>query len=493
MEAILEPTRLAVAMLVMGALVGIAALLTRLTGRRGFPFAILFLGVGMLAGSEGLGGIEFSDHALAYRIGIVALVLILFDGGLNTPFARVRSHLAPSVVLATAGVILTAGAVAAAARLVGFSWTEALLVGAIVSSTDAAAVFAALRGSSIHLEHRVGATIELESGLNDPMAVILTVTMTELALTGKIDGPALAWQVPLQLVIGGGVGVLIGWATRAVLTRVLPSTMGLVPVVTSSASMIAYGGATLLWGSGFLAVYVAGVVLGNRDLPDRAGIRRVHDFLAWFSQVAMFLALGLLVFPSQLITVAPLALIVAAVLVFAGRPLAVALCLLPFRYPPKEVVFIGWTGLRGAVPIILAAFPVLAGFEGGMLLFNSVFFIVVVSALLQGGTVRWLTRKLGLQSTAPPAPAAALEIASMGLLEDRVACYHIDPGTAVAGSTVAEVPFPPEASIMLVVRGSRLLAARGSTRLEVGDHVWIFCRPEDEPLLGLWFGRRLDQ
>ena len=493
MEGNVEPLRVAVVMLVLGTLVGLAALATRVTGRRGVPFALLFLGIGMLAGSEGLGGIEFDDHVLAYRIGIVALVLILFDGGLNTPFTRVRPHLTPSVILATAGVAMTAGVVAGAARLVGLSWVEALLFGAIVSSTDAAAVFATLRGSSIHLEQRVGATIELESGLNDPMAVILTVTMTELAITGRLDGAALAWQVPLQLVIGCAVGVLVGWLTRQVLTRVVPSTNGLVPVVTASAAMVAYGGATLLWGSGFLAVYVAGVVLGHRELPDRGGIRRVHDFLAWAAQVTMFLALGLLVFPSQLVPVAPVALILAAVLVFVARPLAVALCLVPFRYPAREVVFIGWMGLRGAVPIILAAFPVLAGVESGMLLFNAVFFVVVVSGLLQGGTARPLTRWLGLQSTAPPAPAAALEIASLRPMEERVACYHIDAGTAVAGTPIAEVPFPPEASIMLVVRGSRLLAARGSTRLEPGDHVWVFCRPEDEPLIHLWFGRRLDQ
>jgi potassium/hydrogen antiporter len=488
-----EPWNLAIALLAIGVLAALAALLTRISQRGSVPVALVFLVLGMAAGSDGIGGIAFDNYAFAYRIGTVALVLILFDGGLNTRFDRVRPHLTPAIVLATAGVAITAAAVAAFARLLGMAWPEALLLGAVVSSTDAAAVFAVLRNSGVHLQQRVGATIELESGLNDPMAVILTVAMTALAQTGAVDVVGLVWQVPLQLAIGVALGAAVGVGCRWLLLHVPPAAAGLLPVVTLASALVSFGAATAAWGSGFLAVYVTGLVLGNRTLPDRAGLRRVHDFLAWFAQVIVFLMLGLLVFPSQLLEVAGVGLTVAAFLVLVARPVAVLPCLLPFRYPRAELAYIAWVGLRGAVPIVLASFPVLVGVDGALRVFNVVFFVVVVSVLLQGGTVQRLTRRLSLSAAIPPAAAAAVEIVSMRSLKEQIACYHVDAASAVAGAAIADIPFPADAAVMLVVRGQALLPAKGPTTLEVGDHVYVFCRPEDEGTVSLWFGRRIDE
>jgi potassium/hydrogen antiporter len=487
-----EPQSLAIAILVGGLLVGVAAIATRASRRGPIPLVLLFLGVGMLAGSEAIGGIHFNDHVLAYRIGTVALVLILFDGGLATRFHRVRGWLSPAIVLATLGVIVTAAVLAVAARLLGLSWIEALLLAAVVSSTDAAAVFSVLRGSGINLQQRVSATIELESGLNDPMAVILTAAAVEYAMSGDLGLGTLAWQVPVQLAIGAAAGAGVGLGCRLALLRLPPTAAGLLPVVTTASAAVAYGGATLVWGSGFLAVYVCGLVVGIRELPDAGGLRRVHDFLAWSSQVLLFLTLGLLVFPSALLEVAVVAILLAAMLVLVARPIAVVLCLAPFRYPRREVAYVAWVGLRGAVPIVLATFPMLAGVPGAERLFNVVFFIVVISVVVQAGSARTVTRMLGLASDAPPPPEASLEIASMRMHAERVACYHIDERAAVANVLIAEVPFPEEAAIMMIVRGAHLVPARGNVRLLPGDHVYVFCRPEDEPAVALWFGQRID-
>jgi cell volume regulation protein A len=485
-------TDLALAMLAFGGLAAIAAIMTRVGRRTSVPVALVFLGLGVLAGEEGVGGIVFDDHVLAYRLGTVALVLILFDGGLNTRFERVRPHLGPALTLATAGVVINAAIVAAGARLVGFTLPHALLLGAVTSCTDAAAVFSVLRGSRIHLPPRVDATLELESGLNDPMAVILTTAMTAYAATGHLDLLALVWKVPLELAVGTAIGVGAGLACRVVLTRFAPSAIGLLPIVTAASAAIAFGAATLAHGSGFLAVYVAGLVLGNRYLPDRAGLRRVHDFVAWVSQVAMFLALGLLVSPRELGLVLLPSIALALILVAVARPIAVAACLAPWRHPRREIAYVGWVGLRGAVPIILSAFPMIAGVPGAREVFHVVFVVIVISALVQGTTVKWLTRRLGLEQAVPPPPPAALEIASMRRLDATIACYHVDAATAVAGVTIAEVPFPDHAAVMLLVRDDELMAPRGATRFVPGDHVFVFCRPDDEPTLALWFGRRLD-
>lgn len=485
-----EPSGTALLLATCGVLLAVSVVFSRASQRIGVPIALIFLVVGMLAGSEGIGGIPLDDYRFAFRMGSLALALILFDGGLNTPLGAVRRAWAPAGVLATAGVVLTAAMVASTASLWGLDWPEALVLGAVVSSTDAAAVFAVLRGSGLHLKRRVGMTLEVESGINDPVAVILTTTLaTNLLRPGEVNGWSIGLEVLLQLVVGAVAGIGIGFGGRELLRRLQLPTGGLYPALTLAIALLAFGVTTLLRGSGFLGVYLAGLVLGNGVLPYRAGLLRVHDALAWLSQIGMFLILGLLVFPSQLPEVAALGLGVALLLAAVIRPATVALCLAPFSYPTKERLFIGWVGLRGAVPIVLATYPVLVGAPGADRIFHLVFFIVVVNALVPGTTVAWVTRWLGLQAPEPPPPQAVLAIESRLPLQGELTSFYIDEALVVAGVALEELDFPEGASVALIVRGNRLVPPKGSARLEPGDHVYVIAQQEDRPLIQLMFGR----
>jgi cell volume regulation protein A len=485
-----EPLAIAILLTVFGVLLGVSILLSRASERVGVPIVLFFLVVGMLAGSDGIGGIPFDNYQLAFRLGVAALALILFDGGLNTSLAAVRQYLAPSVVLATVGVVGTAVLVALGAHLFGLPVPQALLLGAIVSSTDAASVFTVLRGSGLHLKRRVGVTLEVESGINDPMAVILTMALTASLLQPASHlGWSLALEVVRELVIGGVLGVAIGYGARLVLARARLPAGGLYPVLTVAFALLAFGVPTLLRGSGFVAVYVAAVILGNETLPYHGSVVRVHDALAWLSQITMFLVLGLLVLPSRLMEVAWMGLAIALFLALIARPVVVALCLLPFRFPSREVAYMGWVGLRGAVPIILATFPVLACAPGASRIFDIVFFIVVVNAIVPGSTVPWVTRWLGLETREPPSAPAVLEIESRQPLRGELLSFYIDEALAVAGVPIVELPFPDGTAAMLIVRGQELLAPKGQTVLEVGDHVYVFARPEDRDVIQLMFGR----
>src|SRR3954469_2631930 len=485
-----EPEATALLLATCGLLLGISVIFSRASQRTGVPIALLFLVVGMLAGSEGLGHIAFDDYRFAFRLGTLALALILFDGGLNTPLGAVRRVLAPAGILATLGVVGTAGLVAVAAHAFGLGWREAFLVGAVVSSTDAAAVFAVLRGSGLQLKRRVGVTLEVESGINDPVAVILTTVLTQNLLTpGSAAGFRIPAEIAVQLVMGTAVGLAAGYGGGHLLGRLTLLSGGLYPVMTLSLGLLAFGVATLVHGSGFLAVYLAGLLLGNGPLPYRTGLLRVHDALAWLSQVGMFLILGLLVYPSRLLDAAAVGLGLALLLAIVVRPLVVALCLLPFRYPHREVLYIGWVGLRGAVPIVLATFPVLAGAPGAGRLFDLVFFIVVATALIPGATVAWVTRRLGLQSNEPPAPHAVLAIESRQPLQGELMSFYIDEALVVAGMPVGELPLPDGSAVTLIVRNNRLLPPTAEAQLEPGDHVHLIAQPEDRGLIQLMFGR----
>jgi cell volume regulation protein A len=485
-----EPHATALLLATCGLLLGVSVVFSRASQRTGVPIALLFLVVGMLAGSEGLGRIEFDDYQFAFRVGVVALALILFDGGLNTPLGAVRKAAAPAGILATVGVTATAVLVAAGAHFLGRGWPEALLIGAVVSSTDAAAVFAVLRGSGLQLKRRVGVTLEVESGINDPVAVILTTVLTQNLLTpGSASGLRIPLEILAQLVVGSAVGAGVGYGGRQLLSRLSLPSGGLYPVMTLALGLLAFGVSTLAHGSGFLAVYLAGLLLGNGPLPYRTGLLRVHDALAWLSQVGMFLVLGLLVYPSRLLDVAGVGLAIAVILAFLVRPLVVAICLLPFRYPRKEVLYIGWVGLRGAVPIVLATFPVLAGAPGAGRLFDLVFFIVVASALVPGATVAWVTQKLGLQTREPPVPQAVLAIESRQPLQGELMSFYIDEALVVTGMPLEELPLPEGAAVTLIVRKNRLLAPTPGTILEPGDHVHLIAQPEDRGFIQLMFGR----
>lgn len=484
-----EPEATAVFLLVLGLLTTMSVLLSRHIDRLGVPVVLLFLVLGMLGGSEGFGQIAFMDYQFAVRVGTIYLVLILFDGGMNARWPAVRRVALASGVLATVGVILTAGLVAAFGWALGLIWTEALLLGAVVSSTDAAAVLAVLRGGGIHLQPRVGHTLEVESCVNDPMAMILTLIMIHVAMSPDTLEWSLVWEVPWQLAVGAVAGVGLGYAGLRMLRRTRPPTVGLYPALTLGIAFLSFGVATLLGGSGLLSVYATALVLGNSSLPYHSGLARVHESLAWLSQIALFLMLGLLVVPSGLLPVAGVGLAIALFLAFVARPLAVVLCLLPFRFPAREITYVGWIGLRGAVPIILGALPVLAQVPQAEHVFNIVFFIVVVSTILPGATIRTVTRWLRLGIAHSPSPDAVLEINSAHPLNAEIASFLIEPAAAVCGVSLSQIHLPPDAAVTLIVRGNELVAARGHAVLLPGDHVYVFFPPSDRRHVELLFGR----
>jgi cell volume regulation protein A len=483
-----EPLATGWFLVTIGVLVAIGALSSRLSGRFGVPFYLVFLAIGVLAGENGPGGIVFEGFGASYRLGMLALVMILFDGGLNTSWATVRRVAAPAATLATAGVAAIAGGTAVAARFCGLPWSQAVLVGAIVSSTDAATVFAQLRGARLRLRDRVASTIEVESGVNDPMAVLLTVGITAWLAGETRGGLSIAGELVQQFVLGGACGFAVGYGASWILRRFRSETAGLYPVLTVATALVAYGLPTVLGGSGLLAVYLAGIALGSQRLPYRGSLVRVHDAAAWLSQVGMFLLLGLLISPVDALPAAGWGVGVALALTFVVRPAAVTAILLPFGFRWREAFFIGWAGLRGAVPIVLAIFPVLAGIAGGREVFNGVFFIVLVSAVLPGATLPWAARKARLAEAPAPVPRAVLEMISTEQLEGEIASFHISPALAVAGAPIREVPLPEGTSVLLVGRGSRLIPARGSTVLQPGDHVYLFFWERDRPLIELLFG-----
>ena len=484
---ITEPIASALIVAGFGLLLVLAVTFSRTSARLGVPLAIGFLLIGVLAGSEGVGKIPFEDYHLTFQIGTAALVLILFDGGLNTPAAAIREAAAPAAVLATVGVALTALATAGAAHLLGLDWPLALLLGAIVSSTDAAAVFSTLTASGTHLKRRVGHLLELESGLNDPMAVILTTALTaNLLRPGSETALSIFGEVVVELAIGGAAGYVVGRFGRWRIAKLRLPVPGLYPAYTLGIACLAYGLPTLLHGSGFLAVYVAAVTLGNGTLPYAAGVRRVHDALGWLSQILMFLLLGMLVFPSRLTSVAGVGLAVALVLCFVARPLVVALCLAPFRYPRDETLYVGWVGLRGAVPIVLATIPVMRGAPGAVVLFDIVFFVVLVGSFLPGSTVPWMTRKLKLQASRVTAPSTiVMESAQTG---KELRSFFIEDELAVVGAEVGTLPLPNGAAITMLDRAGTLIPSVSSTVLQAGDHAYILYASEHEAEIELLFG-----
>ena len=483
-----EPLASALVFTTFAALVLASVVFSRLLERTGIPVGLIFLAIGILA--EALLDIQFRDYELAFRIGTAALVLILFDGGLNTPLGLLQRVWVPASLLASVGVFGIAAITAAGARMLGFDWPQAMLLGAIVSSTDAAAVFAALRSSGISLRRRVGSTLEIESGLNDPMAVLLTITITTVLSIGETPSSAqLVMTFVRELLVGGVAGWVIGHGARYLLRQLRLNSLGLYPVVTLGVALLAFGLPTAMHGSGFLAVYVAGVVIGNGSMPYRAGVLRTHDAMAWLSQICMYLVFGLLVSTPQLPAVATTGLAISAVLVFIARPAVAAAILAPFRYSPREILYIGWVGLRGAVPIVLAIYPVLFGAPGAQLIFNVVFFIVVVNALLPGATVARVARALELDVDEPPRPHAVLELESMEPLRGELMTFYVDEALAVTGVPLADLPFPDGAAAALIIRGSDMIPPRGTTTLEPGDYVYVFARPEDREFMLLMFGR----
>lgn len=389
-------------------LVGFAGLLllgvltSVISDRFGVPALLLFLAVGMLAGSDGPGGIHFDNASVAQLIGILALVFILFSGGLDTDWQVTRPIAREALLLATFGVVITAGIVGIFVKyLLGFTWKESLLLGAIVSSTDAAAVFSVLRAKSLRLKGNLKPLLEFESGSNDPMAVFLTVGLISLIQQPDASPWSLFGSFFLQMLLGSIGGYLMGRGILFLVNRLRLGYDGLYPVLTFSLVLLTYGVANSIGGNGFLAVYIAGIVVGNHKFLRKRILHSFHDGLAWMMQISMFVTLGLLVFPSQLLPVMGTGLLIAASLIFIARPLSVFLVLMLSRSNFREKTFISWVGLRGAVPIILATYPLLAGVEKSEFIFNAVFFVVLTSVILQGATLPFVARRLGVEDPAP--------------------------------------------------------------------------------------------
>jgi cell volume regulation protein A len=474
--------------LVAGGLMAMALGASLIATRLRVPGLLLFIGIGMLAGSDGLGVVDLSDYALARDVGIVGLSLILFEGGLAAGFRELRPVLGTGISLGVLGTLLTALiAGLAASWLFEFSTLEGLLLGSVVATTDAAAVFAVLRGST--LRRRIARTLEGEAGFNDPVALLLVVGFIDWIQLPDYGLLEMAGQFVAQLAIGLGAGLATGFlAVRAF--RRLPLAAGLYPVASLTAVALAYGLADVLGGSGFLAVYLAGLTLGSTSIPARQTVGAFHDGLAWIAQLAMFLVLGLLVFPSQLPEVALEGTLMALIVAFVARPLAVVVATALSPLNARERIVIGWVGLKGALPVVFATFPVVAGVPHSLEFFNIAFFAVLLSTLIQGTTVEPLARAVGVTTEQPALPRPLTEIGTIRRLGAEVIEYPVAADDAIAGVPVRELGLPRDALINVIVRDGEALPPRGSTRIEAGDRLHILVRIESAPrlqrLLELW-------
>ena len=450
-----------------------------LASRIRLPGLLLFLAVGMAIGSDGLGWIAFEDYELARTIGVVALALILFEGGLSAGFDEIRPVLRPSLLLAIVGTLGTAVICGfAASWLFDLSTLEGMLLGAIISSTDGAAIFALLREST--LRRKLARTLEGEAGFNDPVAVLLVIGFIEWIDQRDYGVLDMAFLFIRELGIGAVVGVAVGWLALHALRNTRLASPGLYPVATLSTAGLAFGGAATLHGSGFLAVYLAGLMLGSARIPAKQTVTVFHQGLAWVAQIAMFLALGLLVFPSELDDVWLEGTALALLLVFIARPLPAALATAFDSFTARERLVLGWAGLRGAVPVVLATFAVIEDIPQGQSreFFNIVFFAVVISTLLQGTTVEWLARKLGVTTTEPALPRPLVETGTVRRLGAEIVEYPVGPDDAIVGQLVRELGLPRDALLSVIVRGEEALLPRGSTRIEADDRLHVMVREE---------------
>jgi len=470
--------------ILLGALLVLAGIMSSLVAMRfGAPLLLVFLIVGMLAGEAGPGGLQFDDVRTAYVVGSIALALILFDGGLRTRFATFRSVLAPAATLATAGVLLTAAVTAPVAKyLLGMSWTEALLVGAVVASTDAAAVFFLIHAGGLRLRPRVGATLEVESGSNDPFAVLLTIILVEFLTIGDRSWQHVLAVFAVQAALGTVVGILGGRAIVFVLNR-LALAQGLhAPFVTTSALVI-FGLASVLHASGFLAVYLAGLVVGNRPTRAHNTVVVFLDAVTWLAQIVMFVLLGLLVWPARLVESIFPALAVAATLMFIARPAAVFLCLAPFRFSSREKAFISWVGLRGAVGIFLASIPLLVGLPNAHRYFDIAFVVVLSSLLIQGWTITAAARRLHIALPRHDPLPRRVELDLPGQLEQEIVGYPV----AANSLYLKRGLLPSWARPTLVVREQKILSPLESQPVRAGDYVYVLAPPEKAQALDRFF------
>ncbi len=479
--------------LLVGSLLLFASIIAGLLSARvGAPLLLTFLGLGMLAGEDGPGGIEFDNIELAFLIGNAALAIILFDGGLRTRVPTLRAAWAPATSLATLGVLITAGVTAAGAHwLFHLDLLHAFLMGAIVAATDAPAVFMALGHTGVTLRDRLRATLELESGSNDPMSIFLTMACIGLIKAGTSH--AIGWGVAgdfvLQMGLGTGLGWLGGWAL-AWLTNRLELAAGLYPILALAVCLLTFSGTALLGGSGYLAMYVAGIVFGNRRVRARTLTCRFFDGLMWLAQIVMFLLLGLLVSPHQLAGQSLLALGIAVILIFVARPVAVAVALAPFRFSLPEQVFAAWVGLRGAVPIFLALLPALAGIDDSRTYFDVAFVVVLVSLAVQGWSASWVANRLGVALAPTPEAAEKLEFDMLHQIDRDLVAYTVKPRSRATDFPFAELVVPDRVRVVSVIREGTVLAGGEIDRLRAQDMVLVLTPPELSLVVDRLFSRR---
>jgi cell volume regulation protein A len=474
-------------LLLVGAILAASILVALGAARIGVPALVAFLALGMLLGSDGVGGIYFDDAELARTVGIVALAAILFEGGLSTSWRRLRRVAVPGVLLATFGVVVTALLAGVAAYyLFDLSWLESVLLGAVVAPTDAAAVFATLRFT--HIRRRLARTLEAETGVNDPVAIALTIGLIEWIEEPSFDFPDLVLLVVRQLGLGLVVGVGLGAAALWLFAR-LPHSLGaFAPVTSVAAAALSFGAADVIGGSGFLAVYLVGLAVGSTPSRYRRQLVGFHEGLAFIAQVTMFVVFGLLVFPSDLPAVALAGLALAALLMVVIRPVAVWISTAFSSFTTRERALLGWAGLRGAVPIVLATFVLSSEVGESETIFNAVFFVVVVSALAQGTTLEWFAERLGLVDPRPTVVTPPIEVDALGSLE--LVEFHVAGDHAIAGAFVRELGLPRSALIAVVARGAHTIPPRGSTVIEPGDRLFVLAprtaRPELEDVFARW-------
>jgi cell volume regulation protein A len=466
-----------VILLITGALLSGGLAVSLLAGRVRVPGLVLVLGLGMAIGSDGVGWIAFNDYRMARRIGIVALSLILFEGGLAAGWSEIRPVVVPAVSLAVAGTVATAvigGLVAAG--LFDLTALEGLLLGSILASTDGAAIFAVLRGST--LRRRVARTLEGEAGFNDPVAVVLVLGFMEWITHEHYGILDLALLFVREIGIGAAAGALTAAGAVTLLQRVRLPSAGLYPVASLAFAALAYGFADVLHGSGFLAVYLTGLAIGSWPSPAQRTIATFHDGLAWVAQLVLFLVLGLLVFPDQLESVALSGTILALVVAFVARPAAALLATSFQGFSFAERAVLGWAGLRGAVPVVLATFPVISHVSHSVQFFNIIFFAVLVSTIVQGSTFQPVARWLGVTTTEAALPEPLIESSAIRRLGAEIVEFVVEPEYAAAGKRVRELGLPRDALLNLIIRGQQALPPRGSTRVEPGDHLHILVRQE---------------
>jgi len=475
--------------LVAGALLGAGIGAALLADRVKVPGLLLFLGLGMLVGSDGLGGVEFDDAELTRTLGTIGLILILFEGGLAAGWGEIRPVLWTALALGTVGTILTAVIAGfAAVWIFDLGTLEGLIIGSAIAATDSAAIFAVLRGSN--LRRKIARSLEGESGMNDPVALLLVtgfIAWIEEPGYGIAD---MAGELVLKLGLGAVLGIAVGLGARWTFRRLNYPTQGLFPVASIATAAIAYGLTEALYGSGFLAVYLTALILGTGQVPGKRTVLAFHQGLGWVSQIALFFLLGLLVFPGGLPEIALEGLLLSAVLMFAARPLAALVSSPPATFALRERLMLGWAGLRGAVPIWLATFPVIAGVEGSDQIFNIIFFVVVTSTLIQGASFEPLARRLGLTTNEPALPRPLVESGTIRRLGGEVYAFRVEPGDAAVGRPVRDLQLPREAVVNVIVRSSEALPPRGSTEIEAGDELHILVRAgvrkEVEALMERW-------